>query len=766
MANNIKITTEDVDQILDGKIKATSAHSQLTVAIGDDYDSVLSKITARLPSLPEKQALDNALLPSAVNPYITLSQLTAELDAKIPWVTIGLVGSGSDYEGSDETAFQNAFTAGGSWFQIREGTYTFTAPLTIPTNVRLVGTSAISTVLTGAFAGSVLTVGANSFTGFLSVTQTLAGETALTLGNNSKIENVVATSPTLGKTLVATSKVDLKIFESVFQGGTALLTSCTESFIHGCLLDSPAVNALSLVTSGNISLTSCIFKQGFFHSLSSTNLRVVGNHFEDGTNLVTSTAILRANTPNTYNNEEDDFVKILSYIGSPSLLTENPSYSNNYGGPPGEDLTARVSSLDLLMQWRYEERNFHLLASAEPTTVTWNPTTNALTTSGTLRLQSSHRDSFWTLPILSAVNIPTGNALYYVIDRTLTTSPITLTPVIAPLGSIPNDRANRQIYVLAFALGTTLWWRGGNGSRFPGTGSQTGVYYVDGTSKSLLDFLGATDYNDFDPNYSDNFSGVQGESLVTRLGKTDTLIRRLFEYSNHGVHLSDAGSITVETGPGATYTVALSGTWYLSYPHVAGRITASTASWDLADGQLVYFTVNQGGLAGSDVAISASTIVANGSLPLPNAYPLTTKYFVFARRVGTSVFLWDNTELPVGGRYPTPIGRKVVPVAVPTILTDNVQWDGTNFLWEGLKLAVSTGQSLDRNVLADRTTSLAGTTNLAEGEGLVVTHTWNAGSTPQNVFVVKLALPLVNQLDQNQFLWVMRRNNTIIFMKP
>lgn len=762
MPSNVKIITPDVIEILDGKILATSPHSQLTVIAGEDYDSVLTKITARTPTLPEKQALDASLSPSAGNPYLTQNDLNALLDAKIPWITIGLPGSGSDFEGSDETAFSAAFLGGGDWFQVREGTYTFTSTLTVPANVRLTGTSAASTRIEGNFVGSVIELQSGSYLGFISIEQQAVGESAVEASSDSFLENVIVESTSTGKTIDASSGSALKVFECVFQNGNFDLSGNSGSVVHGCLFDVPVGNAVDIVSSSNISVTSSIFSTGQIYIDTSSDIRVVANHLAGGVTINASTALLRANTPNTVNNEADDFANLLSYIGSPSITTVDPPFANNYGGPPGEDLTARASSLDLLVQWRYEERNFQLVADTEVTILTWDPASNLLSTSGILRLYSSHRSSYWEIPTITTLNIPNNSALYYVLDRSLNASPITLTPTVGTLGSIPNNRDNRQVYVLAFALGNTLWYRGGGGTRFPGTANQTGEYFVDGSSKSFLDYVGAADYNDYDPSYSNNFSGVNGESLTVRAGKTDTLIKRLFEYSNHGIHLSDGGSVYVEPGSGSTYEVFLDGTWYIAFPQVAGRITAPTQSWELEDGELVYFELDQGGLAGVDIPITSSAIVASGSLPLPDAYPLGTKYFVFARRVGSSVYLWDDTELPVGGKFPQPIGHEVVPTALPVTLSENFEWDGADFLWESLSVAVSTGIPLTHNYIPDQTTASPGLTDLAEGEGLVITFSWNATPTPPRaVTIQKQTLPV--SLNQNQFLWVQRRNNHLIF---
>jgi hypothetical protein len=224
------------------------------------------------------------------------------------------------------------------------------------------------------------------------------------------------------------------------------------------------------------------------------------------------------------------------------------------------------------------------------------------------------------------------------------------------------------------------------------------------------------------------------------------------------VYLQNDGYIELE----GAYEVSLIGTLLISLPHVAGRIYCNSNSWSLNDGELVYLTYNQGDLAGSDTAITSSTVAT--TVPLPNNYPGDglgkTKYFVLARRKGTSVILWDGTVMPLGGRYPIPENILVVPTSAPMTLTDNVQWDGSNLLWESLAVATSTGASIDRNRFPDQTAASADLTDLAEGEGIVITHSWNNGAAGY-ASLEKITLPAGGLL-QNQFLWAYRRSGKII----
>jgi len=120
--DNVKIKTSDVASILDTKILASNSHPAISVSQYDNYDSVLSSIVNHIPTLLEKQALDASVSPSAGNEYITQSALGNTLAAKIPWKTIGLSGSGTDFEGNTDAVFTTAIASGYKFFQIREGT--------------------------------------------------------------------------------------------------------------------------------------------------------------------------------------------------------------------------------------------------------------------------------------------------------------------------------------------------------------------------------------------------------------------------------------------------------------------------------------------------------------------------------------------------------------------------------------------------------------------------------------------------------------------
>lgn len=771
MTTNTKIRTEDVLEILDTKIKTASSHAQLDVMSGEYYDSVLAKIAARSPTLDEKNALDNAVSPSASNPFVTQSEMTASLAGTIPWRTIGPVGSGADFEGDDESAFLAAFASPYQWFYVKPYTYTFTTTVTIPAEIRLVGGLTSSTIITSST--NTLVASDNVYLGFLTIMSTGASATALSADgtNHAEVKNCIVISP--ATTISLSTSTYFTMIDTALMVGDMVGNAVSGAMLAGLYVDAVGMYGIDLTLPDNVLILGCIFNTGTPRVTSGSNVRIVGNHFNVGVTNQTpvSSVVMRANTPTSNNNEDESLTYLLQYLGSPSALQATPSYSSNFAGPQAQDLTARASSIDLLLQWIYEERNFSLIAETEPMVVTWNPTTNTLSTSGGMLIVSAHRDAVWKLPTIAATNIPSGSFLYYVIDRTLETSDITLTPVVAPLGSIPIDPNpptgspnNRQIWTLAYNFGGTLWWRGGGGSRFPSTGGYPGEYFVDGTSKSLLTYLGVTDYNDSDPLYSNNFAGVQGESLTTRIGKMDTLLLRLYEHSNLSYYFSNSGYFSSDS----TGSLVLTGSLTFKLPHITGSIAVSAGSWALTDGDVLYFTWDQ-------VTLGAATATVANSVPLPNSYPLTTKYFVAAVRIGSLIYMWDGTRLPMtGGRWPNPSpSRSIVVTSPSTVLLglgyqviNNTAWtmiSGTrHFLWENVAVATSTGIALNRNTITSQTTPLAGLTNLADGEGLMVTHTWNPGLA-QTASVSKVTLPLASMLEQNQFLWVQNRGGYLQF---
>lgn len=84
--SNEKIRTEDVIELLDGKILTTRAHSSLAVVMRENYDTVLGNIATQVLSPAQKEAFDNTLTsPSASNPVV----LKDDLQTYVPAADLG-----------------------------------------------------------------------------------------------------------------------------------------------------------------------------------------------------------------------------------------------------------------------------------------------------------------------------------------------------------------------------------------------------------------------------------------------------------------------------------------------------------------------------------------------------------------------------------------------------------------------------------------------------------------------------------------------------
>jgi len=77
MAQNEKIRTEDVIEILDGRILTTEGHVEIGVLPRENYSSVMTKIAQRVLTEGQKDAFDASLTtPSALNPVVLKNDLT------------------------------------------------------------------------------------------------------------------------------------------------------------------------------------------------------------------------------------------------------------------------------------------------------------------------------------------------------------------------------------------------------------------------------------------------------------------------------------------------------------------------------------------------------------------------------------------------------------------------------------------------------------------------------------------------------------------
>lgn len=77
MSNNEKLRSEDIIEILDGKILTSEGHPLISVIPRENYNSVLSKISLQVLSPDQKLAFDSTLtLPSISNPVVLKNDIT------------------------------------------------------------------------------------------------------------------------------------------------------------------------------------------------------------------------------------------------------------------------------------------------------------------------------------------------------------------------------------------------------------------------------------------------------------------------------------------------------------------------------------------------------------------------------------------------------------------------------------------------------------------------------------------------------------------
>lgn len=141
-----RISTPSVVGIRDEVIlTSASSYYDLPLTQRDPWSLVLEALNLRAldPTLIVP-ALDATLdPPSTPNPYLTYSHLLQRFQGAKGLFVVGPPGSGADYEGSDETPFIEAAAAledlGGGRVVALSGTYTFSASLSVPEGVSVVG---------------------------------------------------------------------------------------------------------------------------------------------------------------------------------------------------------------------------------------------------------------------------------------------------------------------------------------------------------------------------------------------------------------------------------------------------------------------------------------------------------------------------------------------------------------------------------------------------------------------------------------------------
>jgi hypothetical protein len=157
--------------------------------------------------------------------------------------------------------------------------------------------------------------------------------------------NVEISAALDGKTIEMQSGIsNLHVHGCKLSGGSLVGESTSNVHISQNIFDCPGTYAINASSPAAWSIIGNVFKNGQLLVSGASQTRIVGNHLNDGGYSLDpvldsegqTTVLFRANTPNSNNNEVDDFNKLLQYIGSTSVLQGSPIYSNNYAGPAGK----------------------------------------------------------------------------------------------------------------------------------------------------------------------------------------------------------------------------------------------------------------------------------------------------------------------------------------------------------------------------------------------------------------------------------------------
>lgn len=189
---------------------------------------------------------------------------------------------------------------------------------------------------------------------------------------------------------------------------------------------------------------------------------------------------------------------------------------------------------------------------------------------------------------------------------------------------------DKNIFVIAIRSDNLVQFRNGALTLESGEDGHLG----DGPGDDILAYIGASSDADNDPNYSNNFSGAQGESLTTRIGRIDTTAQ--YEAQNRNVldFFPTGISFTWNSSTGQLTWTA--GDWKLlvpdkgSTPGVAHTINTSTKALTIGENKVAYVDINRSTGAGDLTPI----VVNDNALPL--AYG-NIEHIVIARRLGNDI---------------------------------------------------------------------------------------------------------------------------------
>jgi len=616
-----QISTPSVYEIGDLNILSSASHAEIGTTYRDPWDAVLFALAPHaLDPATVVAGLDNAVSPSAGNPFVTESWMTLRFGTR-GVITVGISGSGCEFEGNTDTPFTSAIASlptEGGVIAVTSGAYIFSSTVHVPKNVSIIGVHPLAVTIQGTGDFSVFNLaGENSALEFL----TLTNPNAVTFpvvrlsGTRANVSGCYIHSyPLLAIGAVGTkASIRRCRIESDFSG---VLLQGPYQTVEGCSFSGPLVEGVLRFENSDCSALSNFIDDsvvGYAYSIPSpvcADNKLVTNHLGQlavETSIDLGTGSVRyANTPDTPNANENNFLlSLMKYAGQPTLDSVQPILTNHVAHDVAVDtnMTDILSSLDLFTQRIYEERSW-LLTSNDPTinsfgspmdgvfswgssgailtiptdemlTVPEGETLSVLHTSGTalswpnFSLTSLVPQRTWTI-LSGALPLNAGEAVVLDVNRA---SGGVITPEVRTLARILENPSDMNQFVLAFspASNVLIWTKGYR--ILAGLTS----FDIDGLPLPLIRYVGIpTDFRNTPLMPTTSFS--IGDNLTDKLSSQSSLLQSLYEKTN----LWEVSDSAIDTYPKVgewislvdgipevpTHFVQIQGTTYGLFPHV------------------------------------------------------------------------------------------------------------------------------------------------------------------------------------------------------
>lgn len=166
--------------------------------------------------------------------------------------------------------------------------------------------------------------------------------------------------------------------------------------------------------------------------------------------------------------------------------------------------------------------------------VTWNLATETLTWAEDIYLRIPNKSYDYIISAQTVTEMNDGDVLYIIVDDIGGVRPL----IQVANGDVPNIPTAEPI---AFRDGDNIYFRGA--SLLLEGSSSTTVGSIGEITQDILDFLGADDASDSDPNYTSTEKITQGSSLVASISKLDETAQKTDDRvsQNSGIKLIKGG---------------------------------------------------------------------------------------------------------------------------------------------------------------------------------------------------------------------------------